>query len=94
MNYVEQALDVGPDEVVEVTLDAPAFARLLDEPNWENFRAGREAHYQGGWAASTTYLIEPTHPGRWHLVVDLGGNPGRVRSWVRLLPSESVMSQS
>jgi hypothetical protein len=94
MNYVHQALDVGPDEVVEVTLDNLAHVRLLDETNYEHYRSGREYHYHGGYATTTIYLIRPPCPGRWHLVIDLGGHAGRVRSWVRLLSARETVRAS
>jgi hypothetical protein len=89
MNYIHQALDVGPDEVVEVMLDHPANVQLLDEENFERYQLREEFHYHGGYAPRSPYLIRPPRPGLWHLVIDLGGYAGRVRAWVRLLPDRA-----
>lgn len=94
MNFIHQVLDVRPAEVVEVTLDGPANVQLLDDVNYDRYRAGREYHYHVGYATAPTYLIRPPRPGRWHLVIDLGGFAGRVRSWVRLLPAEETARAS
>lgn len=94
MNYIHRVLDVGPDQAVEVTLDNPANVQLLDEANFDAYRAGRFYHYHGGHATSPVYLIRPPRPGRWHLVIDLGGFAGRVRAWVRLVADEVAVGAS
>lgn len=89
VHYDLQQLNGG--EVVEVTLDTAANVRLLDEANFNGYRAGRQYSFYGGYVTSSPYTTRVPHSGRWHLVVDLGGYPGEVRSSVRVLrgiPSE------
>ena len=77
--------DAGPDNVIEVSLDHAANVQLMDAPNYENYRNGREFRYYGGHVKSTPFKIRPPHRGHWHLVIDLGGSAGTVRAAARLL---------
>jgi hypothetical protein len=65
--------EAGPGDVVEVILTGPANATLLDSTNYEHYRRGESFEYHGGLAKDSPFPITPPHPGRWHLVVDLGG---------------------
>lgn len=85
MNYLHQEFDVGPDDVVEVTLDGQGNVMLLDPINFDHYRRGDSFRYHGGLAKSSPVRLVPPHRGRWHVVVDLGGYPGRVRAGVRVL---------
>lgn len=38
MNFLHQTFNVGPDDVVEVTLDGQANVMLLDQVNFERYR--------------------------------------------------------
>ncbi len=85
MQYLHQDLGiVGPDEVVEVTLDHPANVQLLDPANYELYQNHRPYRYHGGYITSSLYRIRPPSQGHWYLVVDLGGGPGTVRASVRV----------
>lgn len=90
MNYLHQQFDAGPDDVIEITLDHAANVQLLDEANYEAYRAGRPFRYHGGYVTHSPYQIRPPYQGRWHLVVDLGGMAGTVRASVRVF--SGVMS--
>jgi Domain of unknown function (DUF1883) len=83
--HLHQEVEVGPDEEVEVYLSGPANAILLDSTNYEHYRRGEPYEYEGGFAEDSPFPIEPPHPGRWHLVVDLGGYTGHVRAGYRIL---------
>jgi hypothetical protein len=72
-------------EVVEVTLDTAANVRLLDSPNLQGYRGGRQYNFYGGYVTQTPYRVRVPHGGHWHLVIDLGGYSGQVRSGVRVL---------
>jgi len=85
MNYLHYSLDLSPGEVVEVTLDKRANVRLLDESNFSLYRDGKRHAYLGGFAKQSPARIAPPRPGRWHLVIDLGGYPGTVNASVRTL---------
>jgi Domain of unknown function (DUF1883) len=85
MNYLHYELDLRAGEVVEVTLDKQANVRLLDEPNFSTYKRGGRHTYHGGLARQSPVRLAPPNPGRWHLVVDLGGYAGTVRASVRTL---------
>jgi hypothetical protein len=86
MLHIPQELEAGPDDVVEVALNGPANVLLLDPANYDLYRQGKTYHYQGGGFAKTSpfQIVPPTY-GRWFVVIDLGGYPGHVRAWVRVL---------
>jgi hypothetical protein len=75
---------LGPDDVIEVTLDHPANVQLLDPANYENYVNKQPYHYHGGYITVSPYELRPPRLGHWHVVVDLGGGPGRVRALVKV----------
>ena len=87
MDHLHGELDIGPNDIVEVSLDHAANVQLLDAINYDNYRHGRPYRYHGGYAKSTPVRLKAPSRGRWHLVVDLGGNAGTVRAGVRVIPS-------
>ncbi len=91
MEFLHQELHLGPSDAVEVTLDNPANVQLLDPPNYERYRRGEEYHYHGGYVTHSPYRIRAPHGGDWHLVIDLGGNAGRVRAWSRVLRGTDLL---
>ena len=76
---------LGPENVVEVTLDRQANVQLLDDQNFHHYRSGRSFEYRGGLAKQSPIRLSPPHSGRWHLVVDLGGNRGSVNVATRII---------
>ena len=88
MNYLHYELDLKDGDVVEVTLDKQANVRLLDDTNFSTYRrGGRHTYHGGGLARQSPIRLVPPYPGRWHLVIDLGGYAGAVQASVRTLPS-------
>jgi hypothetical protein len=85
MNYLHREFDLDSGDVVQVTLDGQANVMLLDPSNYESYRNGRPYHYHGGHAQTSPVRLEVPHGGKWHVVVDLGGNAGRVRAGVGVL---------
>lgn len=85
MNFLHQEFDVGPEDLIEVTLDGQANVMLLDSANYDRYRRGDSFRYHGGLAKDSPARLVPPHRGRWHIVVDLGGFPGKVRAGVRVL---------
>jgi len=71
--------------VVEVTLWTAANVRLLDVSNFNSYRQGGQYQFYGGYVTQSPYAIRVPHPAQWHLVLDLGGYPGQIRSAVRVL---------
>lgn len=85
MNHLHWMIDANEGDTVEVVIDRAANVQLLDPANYEHYQHGREFGYQGGYSTVSPVLIPVPHAGRWHVVVDLGGGPGRVRASVNLL---------
>lgn len=73
--------------IVQVTLSGNAAnVRLFDSMNYNAFKAGRRARGYGGHATRSPVRLEVPRSGRWFLVVDYGGLPGRGRAAVQVLP--------
>jgi Domain of unknown function (DUF1883) len=86
VEYLHKELDLSEGDVVEVNLAGyAANVMLLDSENFQNYQQGRPYHYFGGYARTSPFRIEAPQPGRWHLVVDLGGGDGRVQASVRVI---------
>ena len=85
MLHLHEEVEVGPDDEVEVILNGPANVMLLDSTNYEHYRRGEAYRYHGGFAKDSPFRITPPHPGRWHLVVDLGGYTAHVQAGARVL---------
>jgi hypothetical protein len=79
MEYLHKEFDLAEGDVVEVTLAGNAAnVLLLDAENYQNYLQGKPYDYAGGYARTSPFRIQTPRPGRWHLVVDLGGGPGIV----------------
>ena len=88
MEFLQQELDLQPEDVVEVSLDSQANVMLLDPPNFSSYSRGDTYHYFGGFAEKTPVRLSVPRPGKWYVVVNLGGYPGSVRAGFRVLRSE------
>jgi Domain of unknown function (DUF1883) len=86
MEHLHKEFDLAEGDVVEVTLAGNAAnVQLLDPANYENYRQGKPYTYYGGYARTSPFRIQAPASGRWHLVVDLGGGPGRVQASSRVI---------
>lgn len=78
--------DLGPlaaGDVVQVHLNGNAAnVKLMDGPNFTNYRQGRGHRYVGGLAERRLTRLAVAHSGHWHLTVDLNGLAGTTRSSV------------
>lgn len=73
--------------IVQVTLSGNAAnVRLFDSSNYSAFKAGRAATGYGGHTTQSPVRLQVPHAGRWYVVVDYGGFPGRGRAGVEMLP--------
>jgi len=91
MEYLHKILDLSEGDVVEVTLAGTAAnVQLLDESNYQLYGARKPYRYYGGYVTESPYVIKAPQTGRWHLVIDLGGNAGKVRASVRVISSASA----
>lgn len=73
-------------QIVEIQLDARANVRLLNNSQFAAYRAGRSFRAIQGQALQSPIRWAIPQSGQWHVVIDFGGYPGRVRSAVRVLP--------
>ena len=82
MNFLHYNLQLGSGEGVQVTLDKQANVRLLDDLNFQRYKQGQQHTYYGGLAKNALVRLRPPSPGRWHVVIDLGGYAGTVKASV------------
>lgn len=73
-------------EIVEVTLGTAANVRLLDSFNFNIYRQGGQYNFHGGYVTRSPYSVRVPTTGHWHVVIDLGGYAGQIRSAVRVVP--------
>jgi hypothetical protein len=85
MQFLHSDFNIGPDDVVQVSLDKQANVLMLDDTNFSNYRRGGRYSYFGGLAKQSPVRLSPPHQGRWHVVVDVGGYAGTVRASIVLL---------
>lgn len=88
-DHLHSVLTLGAGDAVEVTLDHPANVQLMDSDNYEKYRNGQTFRYHGGYVKRSPYVLQGPGPGIWHLVIDLGGAPGRVLASVRVLSRQA-----
>ena len=83
MNYMHYQMDAGPENTIVVTLSEMANVRLLDALNFYKYRAGKKFESTDGGVGQTSPVhLKPTFKAKWHIVVDLGGQAGEVKSVV------------
>lgn len=85
MNFLHYNFHLSGNDVVEITLDRQAYARLLDDINFSRYRRGHRCTFYGGLVQESPAHISPPHAGHWHLAIDLGGRTGPVRASVRII---------
>lgn len=90
VNFLHWESRTEPRDVFIVTLDKQANVRLLDGPNFTQYKAGQKYSYYGGKATVTPVRLKPPAPGNWHVVVDLGGYAGTVRATVLVMPEDAA----
>lgn len=77
--------------VVEVTLKGSAAnVRLMDNSNFNSYKAGRRHQYHGGLAKSSPVRLQVPRSGTWHVAVDMQGLRGTVQSGIRIIPVEAL----
>lgn len=85
MNYLHQEYNLLSGQVVQVSLDQQANVLLMSDMDYYQYRSGASFHYHGGLAKRSPINISVPHTGHWHLVIDLGGGSGTIRTGVRIL---------
>ncbi len=90
MKYLHSSYQIGPSDMVVVTLDGQANVMLLDNANYSAYCQGRSFRYFGGWATRSPIKLIPPWYGHWHMIVDMGGYVGTVHAGVRVIKNDSV----
>ncbi len=86
MEYLHKEFELGEGDVVEVTLAGNAAnVLLLDDANFQNYLQGKHYDYEGAYVRTSPFRMQAPHPGRWHLIVNLGGGTGRVQASGRVI---------
>lgn len=85
MNFLHYDFYLNANDIVEVTLDKQANARLLDDINFSHFKNGQRHTFYGGLVKRSPARLQPPHAGHWHLAIDLGGYRGTVNASVRVI---------
>lgn len=87
MKYLDYNLgNIEKGSVVEIMLEGNAAnVRLLDTPNFNNYRKGKAYRYIGGIAKKPIIHLATTHSGFWHVVIDMQGLRGQVNASVRVV---------
>jgi hypothetical protein len=86
MKFLNYEVWTQSGDVVEVSLSGNAAnVLLMDDINFQSYRSGGRFNYYGGHFNRSPAVIAPPLPGRWHVIVDLGGGAGHVSAAVRVL---------
>ncbi len=91
MEFLHQEFDLEAGDVVEVSLDSRANVMLLAPREFSNYERGWSYRYHGGFAEESPVQLVAPGPGKWHLVVNLGGYPGSVKAGVRVLREQEAL---
>lgn len=85
LGYVERGT------VVEVTLRGNAAnVRLMDQSNFNNYKAGRKHRYHGGLVKRAPFRLQVPRSGTWHVTVDLQGLKGSVQSGIKIVSASAL----
>lgn len=90
MEFLHSELDLKSGDVVEVTLDSQANVLLLDPSNFAYYKRGEAYRYYRGLAEKSPVHLASPHPGKWNLVVNLGGYAGSVRAGIRVIQAQEA----
>jgi len=89
MQFQEHDLGFVPvGKTIEVKLSNSAIIRIMDQYNYNEYRAGTDHHFIGGYIKQSIYRAVVPIAEHWYVVVDLGGYGGNVVSSARVLPDE------
>lgn len=83
-NYDLGELNGGEMVVIKLS-GTEANVQLVDNLNFPSYRARRRYQYVGGHYKWSPVRLQVPHSGHWHVVIDLGGDAGSVRSNVQVI---------
>ncbi len=86
MDYQHYDLSVvEKGKIVEVELGYAANVRIMDDSNYRSYRNRKNHRFIGGFVKQSPFRVSIPHYAHWHVVIDLGGSTGTVKSAVRVL---------
>jgi hypothetical protein len=86
MNFLHYEVTTAPGEAIRVILRGNAANVLvMDDTNYQKYRAGEEYKYFGRYYDRSPAIIRPPNGGRWHVVINLGGYAGNVNAVVQVV---------
>ncbi len=75
--HAREYLAAGDTAVVDCSHQCNVI--LMDDANFQNYRAGRQYNYYGGHFSRFPARISAPHAGYWNTVIDLGGGRANIR---------------
>ncbi len=85
MNFLHYEVKAGDNNIIRVTLDKQANVYLMNTLNYQKYRMKKQYSCIGGLAKKSPIEFRPSHRDVWHVVIDLAGVPGTVKSSVKIL---------
>lgn len=84
-NHLHNRMFLQDGDVVEVDCDTRANVTLMDDSNYNSYKAGSSYRYYGGYFTHFPAHLSPPRSGYWNVVLDLGGGQATVRHSMRVL---------
>ncbi len=78
-NFIHTREYLEGGDVVIVDCSHQCNIRLMDDPNFNSFRANRRHNYYGGFYKMFPARIVVPHTGNWNVTIDLGGGRANIR---------------
>jgi hypothetical protein len=82
MRYIHYQVQAGPDQLIQVNLDAKAYVRVLDEYEFSKYQKGKTQGTHSILVENGIFQYRPHRTGLWHVIVDLDGLEGQVNASV------------
>src|SRR5687767_195887 len=77
--------NIGPDDVLEITLNGEAKVQLLDDENYQRYAAEAPYTALGGVIKTSPCPLSPPRFGKWHLVIDFPSHAAQATASVRVI---------
>lgn len=86
VNYLHTIVNLADGDWVEVSLHGlAANVFVMDAANFQHYRNGAKFEYTGGYFVQSPCKVVAPKPGRWYVVIDSGGKPGKASGSIRVV---------
>lgn len=85
MQYLHSREYLNHGDVVVVNCSHKCNVMLMDDANFQNYKAGQRFKYHGGSYEMLPARISAPSTGNWNVVLDLGGGSATVRHSIQIL---------